>query len=823
MLHYRMLPTLALVQESPDWPTLATLLPQVRWTPERHGVLLAVAPKAHTISLDSWQANSDDEGNLRTPRGGWRPESLAHYSEGVLLRFGSVTVLAPQTMQTWKPLLPPKDTTGAGIPGMSALLASEAPVLALLTTCDPGQWRKATSKQGLRYSDLRPPQHALFAALVPKPLAYSVQEPSNPLPGKDVPVTAEQLQGVGIRVKLIGGVQGTLLDGTGSFSIIFHRQAGISADSAPTIHAQEATDSNQSLEEFFKEHNSNSVTAEVPNRLKSLPPELSRLTALVSLEGSALTIATLVGRIAQTTGKPLRVDKRLGVHAVFVRGRRAAAGELLQALCLGATASVRELAGSYLLAPDSVPLQAGRAHLEDAHLLRRLQDSSSEAELNRRIAALQPTELLAFDDNDPAALPPALRQKAVQFQQRNQSERGVEVSVSELPPALQGVVARTIDELAQLSATPEYQKEKLDLRMDTQRVMVSCSPWWSLVIPGVGEANENPLTPLPNWAPEPTLELLSLAGHALLVRLSRTEDVEPAVQAARAAGATALWVEGSPAILEAAARQRLLPIFGVVSVLRGSEGKTDRNARGETSVQYALRRGVKEPGLLWLELGDAGNVQGARQRVTEAAQVPGLAGLVLRDVLPPGYGQASDPERGRYVYGALGELGYSLTNRLAFLREQGCDPADIHLEPLSLMGEELTPLVPYSEELAETWRQWRVKRGAAFAQGIRQAVSVTAPTLPVFLERARLWQEQGWRYQLTPWFVEWRAGKPLPDLPRREPSTSQAPPPPSWRLLGLELAHNARLRRSTRPAADLLDLSSLALSNLLTLLQEKPD
>ncbi|WP_395088691.1 hypothetical protein, partial [Armatimonas sp.] len=758
-----MLPTFALVQESPDWPTLATLFPQVRWTPERHGVLLAVAPEKHLISLDSWQANSDDQGNLRAPREGWRPESLATYTEGRLRRFGSVTVLAPQTMNTWKPLLPPKDTTGAVIPGMSALLASEAPVLALLATCDPEQWRRATSKQGLRRSDLRRPQYALFEALVPKPLAYSVQEPGNPLPGKEMPLTAEQQQGVGIRVKLLGNVRGKLLEGGRSFPIVFHRRADSSTDVAPTIHAQEASDSNQSLEEFFRENNSHSVTAEVPNRLKSLPPELSRLTAPVSLEGSALTVATLVARIAQATGKPLRVDKRLGEHAVFVRGRRAAAGELLQSLCFGATASVRDLAGNYILAPDSVPLQAGRAHLEDAHLLRRLQDSSSEAELNRRIAALQPTELLEFDDNDPAALPPALRQKAVQAQQRNLSEQGVEVSLSELPLVLQGVVVKAIDELARLSETPEYQKEKLDLRMDNQRVMVSCSPWWSLVIPGVGEANENPLTPLHNWTPEPTLEPLALAGHALFVRLSRTEDVEPVVQAARATGATALWVEGSPAILEAAARPRLLPIFGVVSVLRGSEGKTDRNARGETSVQYALRRGVKEPGLPWLDLGDVGNVQGARQRVTEAAQVPGLAGLVLRDVLPPGYGQASDPERGRYVYGALGELGYSLANRQAFLREQGCDPSDIHLEPLSLMGEELTPLVPYSEELAETWRQWRVKRGAAFAQGIRQVVSVAAPTLPVFLERAHLWQEQGWHYQLTPWFVEWRAGKHLPD------------------------------------------------------------
>ncbi|WP_395139782.1 hypothetical protein [Armatimonas sp.] len=777
---------------------LAQLLPNLRWSPERQGIFLSISPESRGVLATK----------ELPPPDGWWPEELARRSQGALKRIGRVTVLVPSTMRVWQRTLPRSDRDDE--------TGEQTALLQLLASCNPAQWRMLASPQGLRSRDLNTKQQAFFEALIPRPFRFRVRDPKTFKIGMPVTLTDVQRDEVGLRVKLIGGVEGKKLnEKNGVFSIVFHRRVNNEPERIliPTV-LVDSPPVKSALDE--------SVTREVPNTLKPLPGGLGALRQVISLEASeSLTIDELVVRIAQATRLPLQVEVRLKNHKIFIRGAQASAGELLQALCLGATATVRDLGGVLLLVPDTIPLDTGRVPLEEALLERRKQSSQDDAKPNQRITALKPMDYLTFDAHDPAALSPALLKKALGAHKSTRSEMGAEVSLTELPSPLQGRITSAIDEMARLSDTPGYQQAGLDIKMDSQSVLVGCHPWWSLVIPGVGEANENPLVPIHNWVADLPAPPMSFEGRALLARASTLTEARDLAQAAKSAGALALWLEAPPEVLMVAAELRLLPVLGVVSVLRGAPGKPDLNVLGETSAQYAHRRlGVIEPP--WLDLQDRDTVENAHRRLLALARVAGLAGMVLRDILPPGYGMVAQPERGRYVYGAAGDLGYSKENRLAFLKAKGVDPADILSESLYLEGEELNPLVKQDSALGESWQQWRTQRAEAFAVSLRQELRRVAPKLPTFLERAALWQNDGWLYQSCPWFLSWPAEKPLPKVERRALGGS-AVKRLGWRLLGLNPDENQVLRASTgQPEGEAVDFSAHSVAEIVKKLTEKP-
>ncbi|MBB6053065.1 hypothetical protein [Armatimonas rosea] len=775
--------------------SLAPLLPNLRWSPERQGVFLVVAPESYPVQV----------GNSPPPPDGWRPEELARLGRGLLRRFGAVTVLAPAAMRVLKRSFP------QGALGTEA--EEETALLALLASCSPTQWRKLASSQGLRLRELSGTQRTLAEKLVPPVVRFTLRGSGGAQPTPERTLTDAQRQGIGIRVKLIGGIEGKKLnEKNGVFPLVFHREIGNDPDAKTRIDLEASTLSEE-------QERAAGITQEVPNRLKSLPGELARLRTPVVLGTEPLTVGHLVERIAQATGVPLLVDARLGKHTVWTRGSQAPAGELLQALCLSTTAAIRTLDALWLLAPDNLPLDVGRIPLEEALLETRQQSSQGEAVLNRRIAALKPLDYLTFDTDDPAALSPALLKKALAVHKSTRSELGAEVRLSELPSALQGRLLQTIEEFARLSDTPEYQKSGLDLKLDSQSVMVGCHPWWSLVIPGVGEANEAPLVPLHHWLPNPPAPPLTLSGRAWLARARTPNDARALVEAARAAGASALWLEAPPEVLAAALEPPSLPVWGVLPVLRGTAGRPDLNVLGDTSAQYARRRG-KASELPWLDLQDRSTVESARRALRALGRVSGLAGIVLRHVLPPGYGMLTDPSYGRYAYGAAGDLGYAKENRLAFLREKGVDPADVLSERLYLEGEELNLLVKHDDAWGASWKQWRVERAEALARSLRQELARAAPKLPVLLERAALWQDDGWLYQTCPWFLRWPADKPLPKVERRALGGGAAKRP-GWRLLGSDPEANAVLRASTgQSESEVVDLSELRVAEVVKLLEK---
>ncbi len=271
--------------------------------------------------------------------------------------------------------------------------------------------------------------------------------------------------------------------------------------------------------------------------------------------------------------------------------------------------------------------------------------------------------------------------------------------VSALPPAVQEMVER---QRIGAEKSRERDENDPNMRnfphpvMDTKAVRLEVGVQLWFVIPGVGTvpftrngSSSHPsdltLTPRPDQAwgfktawsgytdPKPSVPVLPKTPptnpktHALGVAITDAEQIGLLVSGAKRAGFGELWVEvlpnetGTKLLTQTVdeAQKMGLQVRAVVRVLRAFPNDTalvpDRNVLGETWSAYTARRGSEtEPAFMGNmtmpkpspELGRADflaptneTVNAAFARADTLARVPGLASLVLRDIMPPGYTQ----------------------------------------------------------------------------------------------------------------------------------------------------------------------------------------
>jgi hypothetical protein len=232
-----------------------------------------------------------------------------------------------------------------------------------------------------------------------------------------------------------------------------------------------------------------------------------------------------------------------------------------------------------------------------------------------------------------------------------------------------------------------------------------------------------------NAPPRPAALMLRLSAGktgALLVRVRNADEAKTAVALARRLGFTQLWCfgagmeeSGGSALAAAVAAGRdarpPLPVFAVVSLLKRdgndhandhaaekaptppgeaaaarADDDRDRNLLGETSAELARRRSASpfgrtngyaqgalnyllDPPGDFLRFDTPALAQTRAKQVRDLAATPGLAGLVLRHTVAPGYSVFGDDDW-YYGLGEAGDFGYTLPLRLAFLRQEGYDP-----------------------------------------------------------------------------------------------------------------------------------------------------
>lgn len=784
------------------------------WDPARQGTLLVVDPQNTRLFQPPPRPGEPYTPPVPLPplprSGAYLPRDIAAPFDRQAVPVRTLTVLAPRQMT----LLNPRP--GGGDP-MAGLRPDEKLRL-LLASLDAAQWARLGGTQGIGAGDLAPEQVELFLSFLPEPFQVrkAVRGPAGGYRIRaedEAGSTLSPAQRAAVRLRLRRSLDWSLVGtDTPRSSLGFG-----SADPQPE--GTEFLLLTETGELYGRRNDSYGVTlrSEVPNRLK--PGHLDfgapALDALVSLAGAA-TLGDLVRRVGQATRVEIYADPRVGRLPVATRseaGTAVRSGDLLQALCLAVTGTLRRVAPAsgrpaFVLTDDIEGIGTRRARLSEWAEDMYSRKEVVEGDIQKRIHAQQPARHIRFDEGDPLAPGPALRRRIDEQWRANgiydpapTSDGPDTVAVADLPPAAQTLIQKQLQEHTAFLSGQTFR---------TDRVLLNVWVRVAYLVPGLGEIeNQNlhldlrsflPPDPMPAPAsgerppsPEPVaLPPDARAAFILHVAPRTAREAERAAREAARRGLSRLWVEapetGGKAILAAAVeagKKNGLAVTATVRLLRAGAGDLDRNVLGETAGDYVARRlaapaiqrnagrkyFLRRAGGDWLRIDTPGAEAQRKERLLEIAATPGLAGLVLRDTAAPGYAlPAAEPNPIAGMYGSL-DLGYTPEMRLAFLRREGADPLDLGAEAypgvyLSLPFFEDERSRPWGSggastaggpPLSQRWTGFRHGVNVRFLGEIYKALRAAHPELP-------LWIQARMAYPGDPasWYGSWDKPDALP-------------------------------------------------------------
>ncbi|MBB6053075.1 hypothetical protein [Armatimonas rosea] len=638
-------------------PTLA--FPEsLAWNPETRGPLLIVLP--------------GDERSLQ------------------LATFGSLSAYIPRerTELRWENLPKPDLYDSLSAPEKYELLEA---------SLTDKQWEKLCSSAGLGLSDLSRDQRKLFLLLIPRPFPLTrgtesvtlsetertqtrlrlsrrfgyhftnangayIQLPS------EAPSTPAWQLGAPAQRSPVGAIPGLVLgDNNSNTANVFSTTDIAFVTSLTEISG--VTIARASSLSNFRSGGSFGATFTTPQSNSAKPGQLdftaSALDKPVSLK-DAKTVGELVRRCGETTGNELFCDPRYADRQVHLRGTQARTGDVLQALARGVAGTWRKVGPGYVLTDDLTPLAIRMGRIHD--WLTAAQDAleTARAGAEERSEA-QKAALLRWHPDDPSRPTGTLAERLAAFEAQWQQQPFLKTPDGGWRP--NELTLRLSDLPDTLRAQAEQQLTKAVSSVFTDRVVYEPQTVLELLPPSyppirVSWAAEGyPRGHRPETADEPEIlpAPLRQLPRTLAVAIQSPQDAERAVQAAKAQGFAALWVQvglGDTALLAAAVKAgqaAQLPVHALVRPLRAPQG-TDTTVEAKRSPLY-LRP-------------DALETQAAvLPRLRTLAATPGLAGLALTDLYPTGY------QRGTADWKEL--LGYSENLRLACLRQQGPDPVDL--------------------------------------------------------------------------------------------------------------------------------------------------
>ena len=599
------------------------------------------------------------------------------------------------------------------------------------------------------------------------------------------------------------------------------------------------------------------IRAEVPNTPKPGDILWNRhdLDHDVLCEG-VKTIDELILRLAQATGMELYADRRYGALPVVLAGdlhKPQEARDIMQALALCVCGTWRQVGPAYVLTDDVQGMGTRRAALEEAaqgwsnRLVAAGQTAGSALTAGDwlhvlpfapgDIGALTPSQMTAFPETPGgkdghllwkdlnAPLQAALRAGMASDDETN----------TDYNESLQ-TVARQIKPTTPVSVTFRLQMALelppyglLPLGSADEVPMLESTP------PKIVQMHSVPVTPrlrgvliAPKTADEARAAVAHLPKsgfHLLFLDVftgGRTYFPNDALPPSSDAASGVLQ-----AALEAA-KPLHISVYAVFDTLsRRKDGNSQHPAPWPTSededltlsgepADVAARRqsdaGTRPPGEMEEYLGEQNQRQSwtspldphvrhlLPMLVRRLAGVKGLAGLVFQDTAPPGYlgEQESDAPSD--------QLGYTLTNRLAYLRAQHIDPIDLgpytKVLFVPLPGSDTFTLDADIPTFAlkppqggyQVWNKFRADANQSLLADCFTAARAAAPALPLWIREERLGL----------WIAAWRDPKKPALIPR---ITSDNPPAPfpAASLLCLPYGSSERteLSRFSETATDL--------------------
>lgn len=763
--------------------TLDKALTTVVWNENTRGPVLIIAPEQTRIAGKTTLTAAP-------PGRGYTLSAIAPAFQRKLVSLPTLTVLAPTEMVVIN--------TQPEAPDLLDGLPRDVKMRQLMARLSPAQWKLLGGARGLGAADLDNEERALFLSLLPDP--FRVERWTV---GKDGMMTKRLAQtelvagaraGVRVRVRRSLSLMTLMRDHPRGMSGM---QPHFGPPGGETLRLDDEP-------EFDRSDTFGVILRKgVPNRLKPGDLSLDVLSASVPLAGAA-TVNDLITRAGKATGLELWADRRVGDLPVHVRGTSAQAGDVLKALCLAVTGTFRRVEGSaFVLTDDLLGMGARKLRLAEWYAGVSAEMERRDDEFRARIAAHKPFDHLDFASDDPLAPSPAMREKIAARTGRGDGYEESQMPAASLTPALRAHLAQ---EAARRNAEGHDP-------IRTDAVAVETHLGFDYVVPGAGTAagaHGSDLGPESGYKPQPPVAALDMgallrdnprlskgpvplpatvATRALLVAPGSAEAAKTLVRAAKRRGFTHVWVEGEAEVLKAALDGATLPVVAVVRPLRARAGDEaswiDRNLLGEITTSVSARHeadpaflravhrdslnggglpqrklGAYLPRTDWLPpVGKAGLL--ARARTLEIAALPGLAGLVLRGLQPPGYAGARDTGLLGWGNASLTEpeqMGYTPAMRLAFLRRARVDPLDLIPPDLevgaadlrvpfflddnargdtSVYNETNSPMPGFNEVGGVQWDKFRQETNERFLADLHGALRVRRPGLPLFAEALR--------------------------------------------------------------------------------------
>lgn len=758
-----LLPAVVCFVAQPPLNSLAAVLERLYWNAAARGPLLIVAPELYTplqktdeappdlFRHDQSDAHEDGEPEdkpepLKLPPGILSPTVLLPHFGLQITRLEGLSVVTHPRMQVPQALCLTEsqleDSVGLPTNTLERFLA----------TLDETQWQAIGSTQGLAETQLQsPPQKKLFRQLLPATaVAYFATEPPFPkwdpdtdLFGPPPALPPNALVGMRLhiekRLSLNVFVPGAGREGVG-------------------LRDQENLDPEGKLRravllqpEKYLSDEASSPWATRPARTKptQLDPASHALDAPLALEG-ARTAGELVERIAHATRINLICDKRVAGRSVWIKGKGSIrAGTVLAALCQGLQGAVRRLDNLYLLTADTqtniertegIALGYGlldkqmnewsKQARDEATAARGLlirtraadkvpHDSRSEAsEALWKLGEKRPPARRLFIDNDdaPSVDPESLPLASLPpvFQQRTQASFQKRLDAS--PKQGEALPKQPTQVSARVMLYTELLLPRLSARARIGSILLE---------------HVHPDTPLPE--PPPPVTWPETPVRAWYVPLPADEKESTAlVTLATQCKATELRIALPPGddaekrLAELAkrakdAKLKLVPVLRPFVAL-SPETRRDIDLLGRTARTWSQTPvGKLQPPLSDYVEPEALDTAFFSAYCQRLAQLPGVTGLALAELAPPGYGT-----------GEHWEGGGQRSERLAFLQKEGLDPAD-------LQGEDDSS----APEAQERWEKRREARREVALTRLHRALKATALPVPLSAEGNAGWEQ--WR------------------------------------------------------------------------------
>lgn len=718
--------------------TLAEALPRTADRANRVPLLVVGAETVRQGQGEAWQKLHQlyEEQDAKPPLA----EVVPHFNRQIV-SCASVRVVAPPTRYGINPY--------PGKPEEWARIGRERATRLLFASLSSAQWKTASSERGIGLSDFSTPeQKAWFlSALPPTFTLHQVEKESGEYSGSRVVGTPVTLKPDGLRLRVVRSMSWNYKQGGGFLGF----GQGENANRQPgerfwerLYSAEEAAQDKQT----YREQVSKAVIFTEPNRYVSgalpmnKPPLFGKSVSLVGVK----TVGELVMRIAEKTGVELYVDRRVSALSVTHLGdpdARADCADLTKALCLAITGTVRAIRENeekprgeavYLLTGSQAGGAATRLALSEwasdvEALLQAEQTAFESAARSGGVAAN-----IGFAPDSPVTIPANIMQAAearIRNPEPTSQNHGYHpIPVSALSPAAQETVRRDLAQHAQWQSNATN-------ALDAKNVYASFHIQTQIVAEGYGAFSGSSLASLGELleknapktaAPKPVALTGAVAlppsltkFAALQIAPTDASEARDAANWARSRGFAALfvpmslWDDAAPSRLAATingAKNTGVAVYPVVSLFRVSESDAKavadlprtRNVNGETLREYAKRR-VDAPAVRldgytkgqiapllagdWLDAFDGAVQKAVAERLASVAATPGIGGVVLADVAAPGMQDAAH----EWTNGATGARtgGYTLANRLAFVRQENIDPLDL------LPGGNLQPYLRWDE------------------------------------------------------------------------------------------------------------------------------